>query len=108
MNANAKQAVKRSIKHWEGMIKWAKGQEPLSQASPGVMKDAIGEDWYSDYCPLCMLYDENCNSCVLAKKYGMCGDGAWLCVANAYNWNTWIEEAKVMLKQLKSLLGGSK
>ena len=101
------QAIKDSIKHWERMIAWAKKQPKLYMAHPDDMKKAIGENWGKDYCTLCTRYYKACcYFCPLAKKHGSCIDNGnhFVKVSFSYRWGDWVKNAKIMLKQLRSLL----
>jgi len=103
------QAIKKSIKHWEKMIKWAKEKTSYSPYYL-TMKDSIGESWFEGDCPLCKKYmndsTRECFGCPLGKKYGVCGtkSNKWLAVYNSSTWGIWVLNANKLLRQLRSLL----
>jgi len=100
-----KQAIKKTVEHWARMIKWVEGlKNKRAKADGRVMQETIKEDWYADNCALCKLYNQTpdyCDKCPLKLKYKACG--AWGGVNNAVTWKGWLQHAKRMLKQLKSL-----
>jgi len=102
-----KQAIKKTIAHWERMIKWAKKQNHYNFVNKNEMMNEIGECWDSRYCDLCIKYNKNrCAKCPLKRKYGGCimrTDNLWFSVATSRIWDEWIDNAKDFLKQLKSL-----
>ena len=78
------------------------------------MKKSIGYDWNYESCPLCMKYAhkgkivDDCIGCPLQENYGMCGDcnepNAWAEMNDSSTWKEWIQYAKQLVEQLKSLL----
>jgi hypothetical protein len=109
------QAIGESIKHWKRMIRWAKKQKANGSAKILVMAKSLHEHWKGNHCPLCKKYTDiydyvDCFKCPLAKRYGECSGSNnikgnnWQNVNSSTNWKVWIKEAKIMLKQLKSLV----
>jgi hypothetical protein len=104
-------AVDKSIIHWTRMIKWVEKQPPEDKIDSEKMKREIGESWYMEDCFLCETYYDcntlSCDACPLQRKYGICGNpeakNRWKGVDKAKKWSEWLEEAKVMLRQLESL-----
>jgi len=98
------QAIRESIAHWERMIAWVKTQPKRKEPDDIKMTNQIGENWYSDYCPLCSLYHEGgepCTRCPLHIKWG--SKIAWFLVDISPTWDEWLRHARKMLRQLKSL-----
>lgn len=103
--------IQRTIEHWEGMIKWAKGRPKMQTVNILDMGKEIGQDWCGDSCPLCSFYII-CSKCPLGRKHGHCsprtprerGDNAWEWVARSGTWGFWTRNAQIMLNQLKGLL----
>ncbi len=113
------QAIKNSIAHWERMIEWVKGGNVDIWMVPyqDVMQNAIGESWNDKDCSLCNWSKSGtksqhspCPICPLAKAGHICSGGGslWQYVNNSTTWVSWIENAEVMLKVLKSLLPSPK
>ena len=103
------EAIEESIKHWKRMIRWVKKQDKDDLVSQYTMGDDIKEVWSSSDCALCAIFEVNCSNCPLGIRYGSCGFGsknAWIEVTQSDRWGEWLINAKVMLKQLKSLLDG--
>ena len=107
------QKIKRSIEHWERMIKWVETQSPEDTAYFPTMEYLIGESWTLPYCDLCNEYynpkeKNHCQSCPLYENFGSCFDessaNCWTKVEESLTWGEWLENARNMLKQLKSLL----
>lgn len=110
------QAIKKSIKHWESMIKWVKTQNKNDYPFSYIMYENISENWYGSNCPLCKIYYRSyvhdrlyvlCNKCPLAIKYGKCNSSLgnkWMDVQRSSSWREWIINANKLLRQLKSLL----
>ena len=113
MSISKKEAISRTIAHWEKMIKWAKKQPEHYLTSIGAIHNGINQTWYGDYCPLCDKYYKGsktkltCKKCPLKIKYGKCGRSKirnkWHNVSFSYNWKDWVENAEVFLAQLKRL-----
>lgn len=102
---NKKEAIEKSIEHWQRMIKWAKEQNPEEEAYYSDMKDEIDEYWEGNDCALCIEFVD-CRKCPLENKYGGCddkGDNLWGTVLDSGTWCEWVKNAKKFLKQLKSL-----
>jgi hypothetical protein len=108
-------ALKASIEHWKKMCKWVKTQKDSKQVSALLMCEAINEEWYGDYCPLCIRHtsggswNANCKKCCLYKNYGGCDDMAqphnkWVDVTYAETWKQWLKAARAFIKQLKTML----
>lgn len=103
------EAIKDSIAHWKRMIKWVKTQNPKTITSPTLMNYRIKQDWIDLYCSLCKKYYndiDECLKCPLAIKYKPCSEkySSWRMVEMSINWEEWLINAKIMVKQLKSLL----
>ncbi|RLC80938.1 MAG: hypothetical protein DRJ03_20790 [Chloroflexi bacterium] len=105
------QATQQSIDHWERMIEWVKRQDPEGIPSYQRMELEIGEDWYSESCPLCQCFslpDVPCKDCPLGDVFGFCNNpaalNAWPNVRWSRTWGEWLEAADVMLLQLETVL----
>ena len=105
MTPQEKQAVDESIAHHKRMSAWVRTQDETDKASLEVMGYELKEDWTAEYCALCKLYEE-CDECVLAKKYGDCtysDTNAWNKLYKAKTWQEWLIHDEEMIKQLESL-----
>ena len=108
MTKRAIHAVKRSIKHWERTVTYARKQDKNNYYNYGDMDGDIGETIGMDDCALCNYYKEDCNDCPLSIKYGECGEerNAYNKVVHAKTWGDFVKAGNHMLRQLKSLLPG--
>lgn len=103
-------AIKDTIKHWEDMIEWVEKQPPTFKPDVFKMFHKIEQDWFDESCALCKIsFNSLCTDCPLAEKFGKCigrdpRKNAWILVHDASTWKEWLTHAKVLLKQLKSLL----
>jgi len=107
----AVEATAQSVEHWERMIGWAREQDPDGYPDHTRMEQEIGEDWFSESCPLCQHFlhsDYLCDGCPLQAVFGYCSDlsalNAWQDVRYSRTWGEWLEAAEVMLLQLKVAL----
>lgn len=100
-----KGAIRKSIKHWERMIKWAKKQDKYARPLYSYMELEINESWYNGDCALCRFYKDYCYNCILSTEYVDCydDDSIWRLISDSNTWKEWIANAKQFLKQLKSL-----
>ena len=103
-----KQAIEKSIKHWERMIEWVKKQPSTNRVNYGKMEKDIKEWWNSKDCSLCKKYYESsydCEECPLTIKYKKCTsfDSIYKKIDNSNTWAEWLKHAKIMLRQLRSL-----
>lgn len=108
MRTREKLAIKkRTIKHWKRMIKAAEGfvvSFPGKYPAPFLMRDTIGEDWFSKYCDYCSIYKGVCRLCPLASTLPIsveCCEGRWWSAACASNWKEWVIKAKEVLKYIE-------
>ena len=111
----ATEALSKTIQHWTRMYCWAKCQPEKEEVWKHIMKQGIGESWFSTDCLLCTTYPAkgmevskiHCESCPLGIMYGRCGihkgKNLWVRVFSAKTWGTWARAAKAFIKQLKSL-----
>jgi len=121
MNQKTKKAIKKSISHWEKMLKWASKQDESEKCNLNLMADSIKEIWTGEDCPLCDLFHDtlppgkmgphvflsSCSGCPLYEKYGHCGGwnkNAWILVHQSVFWGQWCRQAKKMIFQLERLL----
>ncbi|MEN6320633.1 MAG: hypothetical protein ABFD82_17995 [Syntrophaceae bacterium] len=120
MTSATKKVIQKTLKHYDEMIEWAKGQKAREYASADKMYDEIGQEWHGEFCPLCQkfyIYDlqdvgspptSRCGKCPLYAKYGQCGTWlgktAWKNMDNSGTWKTWICHATSMREQIASLL----
>jgi hypothetical protein len=117
--------IRKTIKHWERLIAFAKIKGTTDQTLnyPDYEDfNELGENFGSDDCPLCQKYrepngidterDQMCLGCPLYKKFGRCGEendteditrNAYMRLAYAETWHQWIERANIFLSQIKSL-----
>jgi hypothetical protein len=119
MTKSTRKAIEKTLKHYDEMIEWAKGQKPRRYPDYIEMHEKIKQNWFNDFCPFCKkFYDHNlptgheCDKCPLYIKYGHCGTrnskSAWKKMNDAGTWKTWIRHATIMRQQIESLLEGVK
>lgn len=108
-------ALLESIEHWGRMIIWADTQSPFGPALLITMRNAIGELWTADYCPLCKsnlaqhsddrqsYYD--CLGCILHRHGQSCdGAGLWQAVNSSKTWSEWVHNALIFQQALVAVL----
>lgn len=95
----------RTINHYNKMIEWAKTQDPLGVPTLKYMKQAIGEHWYGNHCPVCSFHKGVCSECIIHYYEGVddCTGTPWIDMDNASTWKEWLEHAQDELLFLKSL-----
>lgn len=97
-------ALRKSIRHWKRMLKWAKKQpkDNPCTCSGLEMEDVIHEGWGGEYCPLCSLVSSGfrCPDCVL-ERIGKChcneSTSPWKSVYHSDNWGEWVVAAEKMI-----------
>jgi len=109
MTKSTRKIIEKTLKHYDEMIEWAKKQGPRKQADEWKMLTGIGQNWFSEFCPLCLKFFVlfGCGECPLHLRYGRCGvsfDNSWKAMGDAKTWNSWIRHATLMRKQIESLL----
>lgn len=65
-----KEAIRKSVEHWERMVEWAEKQDEENPTYHSLMQNDIGE-WWSGYdCSLCQKYDpfHDDGSCINCKE----------------------------------------
>ena len=100
--------IEESIEHWVRMLEWAKKQDPSRHVRFIQMISEIGEDWYSDSCPLCRRFRSDARKkCPLEVVFGCCDNSlsmnVWKDVSRAGCWGEWVACAGVMVEQLKTV-----
>jgi hypothetical protein len=115
-----KEAIEKSIEHWEKMIAFAETLPQEERPCYYKMLIGIGEDWHGGHCPLCEIFtvsiDEDgtreveCTKCPLNTGWKGCNqvDSPWKRVNNSLTWKEWLIRAKEMLAVLKELYKGVK
>jgi len=114
MTSSTKKIIQKTLKHYDEMIEWAKGQNPRGWVSEWGMYNAIKQYWLGDCCPFCekffkpeLSFDKQCGGCPLLLRYGRCGvspANLWEAMHEADTWKTWIRHATRMRQQIESLL----
>jgi len=106
------EAIRASITHWNEMIQWVKDNITLAASLKRpvlrTMREALGQAWTGDFCPLCALFRHasdclpNCELCPLKS----CAENsAWRKVSGALTWQGWIQAAETqMLPKLTQVL----
>lgn len=101
-----RKAIRKSIRHWRRMVRWAKKQDPDSRKWSVVMMEEIGEFWSDHHCALCQEYEESdCRGCPLSEIGECCHkyNSAYDVVACADTWGGFVNAGKNMIRVLKSL-----
>jgi hypothetical protein len=112
MTKSTRKVIEKTLKHYDEMIEWAKGQKPRGWPDRWRMKDEIKQNWFDMSCPLCKAFysylSGGCGECPLVSRYGNCTDGssknAWLKMYFSTTWKSWIRHATRMREQIESLL----
>lgn len=107
MTKSTRKVIEKTLKHYDDMIEWAKGQKQRGYVDDWKMLFEIGQNWYGDHCPLCKEFSPlltTCGKCPLYARYGGCGRNEWNKMDNAGTWKTWIRHATLMREQIESLL----
>ena len=92
-----REELKKSLRHYWRMRKWAKKQDFRETPDWDIMEEKLGETWSSEYCILCEGYGneyiKTCPGCPLYenKKGCVCDDdSAWRQMQLAETWEEWI------------------
>ena len=117
MTSATKKVIQKTLKHYDEMIEWAKGQKARGWVNERKMYREISQSWYAGSCPLCAkffhlnldLNDDKtpCNKCPIYAKYGGCDyspNSPWKLMNFSSTWKTWIRHATAMREQIASLL----
>jgi len=111
MTKSTRKISEKTLKHYDEMIEWAKEQRPRKQVDEWKMLTGIGQNWFSEFCPLCLKFFKSninrCGECPLYLRYGRCGvsfDNLWEAMNEARTWDSWIRHATLMRRQVESLL----
>lgn len=95
-----------TIEHYNRMIAWAKTQDSLERADEDAMYAKLGENWFSDSCPMCKEHLK-IDACPLRPDYqGICNGqeccgGLWKELLYAACWGDWIKRAERVLEFIK-------
>ena len=114
MTKSTRTIIEKTLKHYDEMIEWAKGQKPMACVDNQKMYAGIEQDWFDYDCPLCQKFFKGaldpsirCSKCPLYLRYGKCGrstKNSWTYMFEARTWKTWIRHATLMRRQVESLL----
>lgn len=87
---------KKTIAHYNRMIKWAKKQISDNAIRCNVMFSEIQENWLSLSCPFCKVFD--CELCPITinTKEGQCLNTPWHDMNNSETHEEWIKNAERM------------
>ena len=99
-----KEAILKSIAHWERMIEWAKKQKKEAGFNVFYMSENGGENIGASGCSLCSEY--GCHACPLYIAYGYCSPNEsnnYFKTRESKTYGIFVKNATLMLKQLKSL-----
>jgi len=120
MTDKVKVAIRKSIEHWIKMIVWVLKQDLTKPPASFVMLNDLGESWYSDSCPLCLLFiadagTSNCDICPLGSTFigtvcMRCPNtvSIWAKVNKAETWLKWLKYAIILVSELQRLLYAKK
>jgi hypothetical protein len=106
MTKKAKEALQKSIEHWERMAAWAKKQNKKSIFNTDYMFLEINESTGAGYCSLCDRYlHSNCDKCPLDEKYNCIGVNSpyRLCLGSK-TWSDFVKNGTKFIKIMKELL----
>lgn len=107
-------AVCHSIKHWKRICAYIKA-EIYDDDSDKDDFDCIECGWKVDYgdtahgntCPLCKLYENDCDKCILKEKYNNdCNyEGSpWYRTIASESWEDMLKNAQDMVKFLETVM----
>ena len=107
-------AVHESIKHWKRICAYIKA-ELYDDDSDKDDFDCIECGWKVDYgdtahgntCPLCKLYENDCDKCILKEKYNNdCNyEGSpWYRTIASESWEDMLKNAQDMVKFLEKVM----
>ncbi len=102
-----KDLIKRkTIAHYNKMIKWAKKQNPEESTSKELMYVEIKQNWTGLSCFYCSAYyginDKCFGRCPLStNEDDYCCDHLWETMDRSRTWREWIENAKKVLDYIK-------
>lgn len=87
-----------SIEHYDRMIEWVKTRPNDDIVNPALMIRKIKEDWYGDYCSICVSVESQCNLCILDRKGYCCDDqgSIWRRMRFSKTWKDWLDYANQM------------
>ncbi|MFA5423957.1 MAG: hypothetical protein WC374_08885 [Phycisphaerae bacterium] len=95
----------KALKHYDGMIKWAKKQKPRARANAFDMLIETDQEWHSDDCPYCKQKRDDCLSCPLNGEvtfsHESCCGGLWEKMDKSKTWASWITAAEKVRKYIK-------
>lgn len=105
-------AVDESIKHWNRICAYIKA-EMYDGDNDIDGFDAIEYNWklnygdtvHSNTCPLCMIYENSCDECILKEKGHECNyeNGPWYLTVTSESWEEMLENAQDMVRLLKGV-----
>ena len=116
--------LKKAVDHYDRMIAWAKTRPENEMVFRKRMRNAIKEDWYGEYCPMCLSVQGDCSECCLSGEFRLehfrevraflllewiretrscCGmRGEYM--SNANTWGQWIPRARIVRDHIERVL----
>ena len=102
---------RRTVKHYDRMIKWAETQKPTARHYDYIMLKELGVNWGALYCPYCKQYGlfygvEKCRKCPLMGDMNddnpSCCSGLWSNMQMSMNWAQWVDHAGRVRNYIKN------
>ena len=92
-----------ALAHYDRMIEWAKKQNQSIECRPGIMLEAISEQWYGPFCSYCQKYFGICSECELTRENVIlfdCCNGLWRKMTKSLTWGEWVINAEAVRKYI--------
>lgn len=108
MTKKAKEALKKSIAHWQHMVVWAKKQNKKAKVDNyNKMFTEIDEVPSSVHCECCQQYfrEGRCGRCPLNKKYNCFKkDSPYQKCIELETWGCFVKNGTAFIKIMKGIL----
>ena len=106
MTKKAKEALQKSIEHWERMVAWAKKQDKKLKFDRDYMCLEIGESTGPGGCTLCSIYYlGDCYGCPLDEKYNcLRPDSPYRVCLSSKTWSDFVKNGTAFIAIMKGLL----
>ena len=93
---------RKTIAHYNKMIKWAKKQNPDESKSKELMYVKIKQNWTGLSCFYCSVYYDSFGDCfgtcpLSASEDDSCCNNLWEIMDKSRTWGEWIENAEKVL-----------
>ena len=101
----------KAIAHYRRMQEWVRTQDECDETRADTMLEAIGENWYADYCAYCKECAKDlglaiifkCSECPLGNgqdNKNCCGY-TWVQMSESNTWGKWLERSEKVVEYIK-------